>query len=322
MTATKTNIVYAMEALAEASYDAGGVFAPATDAVLLAERAFVPQGFIFDGSRPNAAGTAGSQVNAAPSGRFVETQVVVEMRGSDVAYSGADTPRDLDVLLRAAGHSAVFTTDWTYAPESSGFESAALRLFTEGQQYDMTGVYADWRYDIDGPGFGRFTFDVKGRAAGLVDAAIPGAIAYIPSTILPPKAESLLFTLNGVATTRVRKVALIGGRATSQRPDLNAADAFAGYAAGRRAPMLEVTVEAEALATIDPWALWTAGTQFATSFAHGSVANNSMDFAAAQAQIVGVEVDDDDPVVLWNLVIKLPTSGQTADDDYTLTFPG
>lgn len=324
MTVAKSNLLYAMEAQIETSYLNPVTYTPATDGVLLMEPVIVDPKYIFDGARPGAAGTAGAQPNAAPSGRYGELEIKVEMRGHDTAYSASEAPRDLDVLLRASGFQRTFATpDQEYDLESSGFESCALRLFGEGQQYDLTGVYSDWRYDIDGPGFGVFTFNVGGVMVALPsDAGLPGALAYLPSSLLPPKAESLALTLNSVSSFKVRKLALIGGRNIAQRPDLNASTAFAGYAAGRRDVMMEVTVEAEALSTFNPYSLADAATSFAASFTHGSAALNNMDFSAPQAQIVNVEVEHDDPVALWNLTLKCPVSGQTADDELKLTFGG
>ncbi len=323
MTATKTTIIYAMEVQQETSYLNPVTFAPATDGVLLAERTILNEDYMSDGARGSSAGSAGSRPNAGPSGLFGEVDVKVEMRGNDVVYAAGVGPSELDVLLLASGFKDTFNTpDQDYNPISSAFESCAVRLFGEGQQHDLTGVYADWRYDIEGPGFGVFTFSLKGKAAIPIDASVPGTLAYLPATLIPPKAESLALTLNAFAAFKVRKLALIGGRAVGQRPDLNDSKAFAGYAAGRRDTMMEVTVEAEALASFNPYTLRDAGTQMVASFSHGSVALNGMDFLASQAQIINVEVEDDDPVALWNLTLKLPTSGATANDDLKLTFTG
>lgn len=323
MTATKTTIIYAMEVQPETSYLNPVTFAPATDGVLLAERAILNEDYMSAGERGASAGSAGSRPNAGPSGLFGEVDVKVEMRGNSVVYANGVGPRELETLLLASGFADTFSTpDMEYDPASTAFTSCAVRLFGEGQQHDLTGVYCDWRYDIDGPGFGVFTFSLKGKAAIPTDAGIPGTLAYLPASLIPPKAESLALTLNAFSAFKVRKLALIGGRNVAQRPDLNDAKAFAGYAAGRRDTMMEVTVEAEALSAFNPYTLRDAGTQMAASFSHGSVALNGMDFSAAQAQIVNVEVEDDDPVALWNLTLKLPTSGATADDDMQLVFTG
>lgn len=323
----KPTIVYGLEAQLEPSYLGGVTFAPASDAVLLAEPAIMPANFAHAGDRSMSAGSAGEVPQATPSGQHTTGfEVKVEMRGLGGTYANnlAGSPRDLHYLLLGSGHAGTFSggvgsEKWTYVPESSGFDSLALRLFSRGQQMDATGVYCNMDFEFDAPGFLVFTFGCNGKMGNPADAALP-AMGYIAGTVLPPKTENIGLTYNGVSGLVIRRAAFTSGRTITPRVDGNNAQGFAGFGAGRRAPRLSLTVEAEALSTIDPWALWRAATQGVLTFTVGSTQYNKMTFTAPQAQIIGVQEESDDPVGLWTLTFKLPCSDGQSDDDYSLVF--
>lgn len=329
MSSSKVTIIYGMEAQIEPSYGGAVTFAPATDAVLLAEPSVMEVGYLHAGDRAMATGTAGTLPQAAPSGRKTEFPFKVECRGLGVLYANtlAASPRDLHFALRASGLAATFSggvgsEKWTYAPESDTFESLALRLFARGQQYDLTSAYVDFGFSFETPGFCIFDFNAKGKIGVPVDAAIPGTLGYL--TPLPPKTQSVAFTFNAIASTnfKVRRAEFQLGRAIVDRNDGNDATGYAGVGAGRRSPTLTVQIEALPLATLNPWTLRDAATQFALSFQVGTTQYNRMKFLTpgSTAQLVDVKESEDDPVALWDLTFKLPCSTGAANDDFNIVF--
>lgn len=318
MSSAKSVLAYGIEALTEASYGAGGTFAPATDGFPLAEPTPLSIGYAYDGRRHPANASAGQLTRNPPVGRSGEITVRAEPRGLNSAYNGTTGIWELHQMMRMSGHSATFsatpTPQWTYAPRSSAYESGAIRLFARGQQYDMTGVYADFGFVIDGPSTPIFEFASVGKVGIPVDAAL-AAITYLGHKA--PVAKALTVSIGGVATQKVRRIEFRKNAAPFPRLDINASDGHAGFGLGRRDPVLTVTIEANALATWDPYTVRENATDTNVNFTVGSTQYNRWKFTAAQAQLVNVTEDADEAAALWTLEFSLGCTVETANDDYS-----
>jgi hypothetical protein len=140
----KSVICYGVLAKKEASYAATNTsFSTTADAVLVSELPVIDISYVNDGARPNAPTSAGSLPFMSPTGRFAETSLTMEARGSGSAYTSISTvPPDVHALLEAAGLSASYAGgEITYSPTSSCAQgdSVALRLFARQQQYTVIG---------------------------------------------------------------------------------------------------------------------------------------------------------------------------------------
>jgi hypothetical protein len=220
----------------------------------------------------------------------------------------------------SATFSAAPTPQWTYALESTTLESVAARLFSRGQQHDLTGCYLDYGFTLDGPDEGIFEFNIQGLLGLPSDAALP-AITYLSHK--PPLGRNVALSVNAFTTLICRSIRFANNRTRTPRANVNESaspNAHAGYAPGRRAPTLELVVEATALASFNPYTLRDNGTEFDVNFTIGSVQYNRYKFDAPQAQIVGITEDGDDPVALWTLSLVLGASSQTLDNEYTWLF--
>lgn len=320
MSADKLLILYGLLAKIEPSYNAGASLSASTDGVQLAEPAEATLSYIHDGARGNPPGNAGTLKRVAQSGGSAAISLSVEGRGLGSAYGASALP-EINALMRAAGYGATVVTTAsaetvTYAPVSSGFVSAALECYSRGQKWPMSGAYLDMGFSLDGPGLLTFNFDVMSLFTIPTDVACP-SITY--SSVLPPKGESIALAIGSWSNPVVRKLSFKANRARSARASVNAAG-HAGFSPGRRAPTFEVTVEACALSTYDPYTARKNATSAAISFLVGTAQYNKIAFAAAQAQLIDVKEESDEATGLWTLTYALATSTPVANDDHSIVF--
>lgn len=318
---TKTTNVFGLLVDIETAYGDGGTPVPATHGVRLFEEATLAIGYENDGDR---GGLIGRRVRVAPSGRTGTLTARVEGKGAGAAYSATVLPEE-DALLRISGHQrtdafGVGTENVVYAPESApaGYESGGLKLYSRGQEYLMNGVYGTMSFSFD-TGFWVWDFELGGIVpSDPTDLALP-SITY--SAVQPPQAQNITFDVGGVTGLVVRSLNYTSSRSRQNRLDINAATGLAGLAAGAREPQLEVVMETPVLATYNPFADWSAGTTRAISFTVGTAQYNKITWAAPQAQLIGVEEDQEDVATLVRASFLLPESSDGVNDDYTITYP-
>jgi hypothetical protein len=194
--------------------------------------------------------------------------------------------------------------------------SAAGELYSRGQKWPVTGVYADMGFEIDGPGLMIFEFPFMGLVSIPTDVAVP-SITY--NATQPPKAESVALAIGAWATPVVRKVGFKANRKASPRANINN-PGHAGFSPGHRDPQLTITVEAAALATFDPYTLRDNATPQLVTFTVGATQYNKIKFTAAQAQIIEVAEERDEDTALWTLTFTCPPSNNVLNDDYSLQW--
>jgi len=110
-----------------------------------------------------------SAVRSARLGkRFWNASFWTQLRGNSAAL-GTPTPVPLnDPLMRACGMSATFdamgppANNWTYQPESAGFESVALDVEFEGSYVQMLGCRGNTRLELVAGEVAKQHFDFSG----------------------------------------------------------------------------------------------------------------------------------------------------------------
>lgn len=306
--------IYGMLLKLEASYGGGGTLAGATDGVELVEVADLALSVIHDGARGQNPANGRPRKRAVPAGFAGAITPRFEFRGLGSAYGAAAYVPDIHVPMRISGHSAVFTTNkWTFTPATTlaGLASGVAELYARGQKYVLEGIYADMVMTVEDNGAVFFDFPMQGMVdTNPTDVAVP-AITY--SSMVGPRAVGIALTIGGVAVAGVRRLQLNAGRTIFPRTDLNAADHGGFGLALRRQPTLEVTLEAHALATLNPYADHRSATARNLAFQVGAGgANNALTFAATNAQLREPPAEEaDESAALHRLVFDLV-------EDYTL----
>lgn len=324
MSAAKTNIRWGVLMNTEGSYGAGGTLNAATHGVRVHEDPVATTEYDYDGRRAGKQpATQGMALNVAPSSRFSKVQLAHEVHGGGSQYSPSVVP-SLHTLLRLAGMDAAYITDtsYTYTPsgEAAGFASGAVEVYRRGQLWTLNGGY--------GEGFtlaaeaGRpsiLTVPLMGRLPAIpTDTALP-AVTY-PS-VLPPKALAMAVAINSVATARVRSFSLEHTRNLAPRLFDASTGVHGGFTPGaEREFKLMLTVEAVALATLNPYNLANAMTAIPVTLTVGATQFNRYTLAAAQAQIEEVVDGNEGPVATWDLTLALKTSTPAANDEVSLLF--
>lgn len=305
----------------ESSYAAGATFS-STDAIQVTQElpVFNIQ-YNYDGNRNGAQWSGGNILRAAPGGRTVEGTVRVEGKGiGSGSYGSGSTPPNLHPFLLSSGLSGSLSgSGWLYQPLplNTTANSLALAVYDRGERLIVSGGYSNMKFSAEGPGLTMFEFTVMGLSSTIADiaaASIPSR-TYSAVSVLPPKNEGVSFSLGTYTTAKIRTYSYEHGLTITPRINLNESTGHAGYALGRRSPTLQVTIEADALATFDPYAAWEAGTTFDIGLTVGSVALNRFRLRFPQAQITNVERANEEPVALWNLTLSPVVSGPDNSDD-------
>jgi hypothetical protein len=314
MASFKSIIGYGVLAQKETTYATASAFSAVTHAVLATDLPTMKISYTYDGARPSAPSTAGTLPFLPPSGRYAETVIVTEARGSGSAYSAATTPPDVHNLLQSCGLTGSYSAGaWAYVPVSASAqgESTAIKLFARGEQYILVGGRSTFSLGSDGASAAKYTFNTSGIMSGSVVDADVATITY--NTTLPPKTENIGLTLGTFGSAIVRSFNLDYGRGLNPRVNINQTDAHAGYAGDRHDMKFNITIEAPASASFDVYELRRNATQFAATFTIGSVTGNKVTVSLPVCQIIDVTAGADGSVATNDLVIK-PSSNYGTDD--------
>lgn len=256
------------------------------------------------------------------------------MRGAGTTYTTTVKP-ELDMILRAGGHSAVFNTsgggaNWTYQPTETE------ETFTAYVVVDVPGGAA-LSFQLVGALCSRFTQQFVAGQGLRTDFAIMGAIderadiTYVPGVLsptpTPPVAKGAAFVLDDGAgySPRIKSVAFDAGLTCQYVDSINAAGAVAGAKIFDRSPMLQIDPEADREANSGWWAMLRDGApmNFCT-FNVGNTAFNRQKFRFGAngtdrlLQAVKQGLSMRDGLAALPTVLRATLSG--AGNDYSMRF--
>ncbi len=325
MSSAKQITALAVRAKTEASYGAGASMSFAgPDSVQVQEHVVLTEEYLFDGTRAAPPGSLGTQRRAAPSSLTAAATLLIELKGNGSGYanSGSRLP-NMHSLLEASGLSgSLNASTWSFsnAPEADTPLSTAFEFYVRGELHEVSGAFANMSYTIEEAGPIVFSFDIQGIGKVPTDVARP-SIVYEATTVIGPKADNLRLGLNfggSFTTASIKSFAYAQNREIVQRLDLNDSTGFAGYAVGRRGPVYTITIEAEASATFDPYAILAAGTNGTMDFVVGTAVANTFEVSLAQCQIVNAIGLEDENGVIATIVLEIApyiTAGVNDDDE-------
>lgn len=317
MSSVKTLNEWGVLAKDEVTY--GTFLAPAvTDGILCSELPEPSFDYIHDGGR-GISPTGGFLSGVGRSGRGGALAAVSQMILPGAAYSASVFP-NLDRWLRYCGFaSTVVTTpsseSYTFDPEASGFDSGSLRVYREGQQFDIAGAYGTFSIAADGPEVPVWSFEFQGIMNALpVIMALP-AITYINGTKEPPKSENVSLTIGAYTAGVLKSWEFTLNRELSRRVNDNATESHAGYTPGNRDPRLMLVIEADLLATFDPYTLAENQTAQAVSLQIGATQYSKWKLSLPTAEIVNVSEGAEGATAMWELEIQGKVSAPALQND-------
>ena len=160
-----------------------------------------------------------------------------------------------------------------------------------------------------------WTFEFQGVGVLPTDVAQP-VVTYINGANTPPKSLGAgLLAIGGYTTAVLRSWEFTLNRDMSVRADDNSAAGHAGFTPGGRDVKLSVVIEADALATYDPYALSEASTPVALALQVGTAQYDQFTINLPQAEISDVEEGDDGATAIWEIEYTGVVSAIGLNDD-------
>ena len=283
-------------------------------------------GYVEENLRENLAGAAlGRAGLGVPTGRFMDIEVTVPMKGTMVAYATGTVVPEYDVLMRACALVPAVTGSaaakvCTYTLRSSAFESATLWAYSAGQLYKVTGCRGNARFLLTPGQIPRAVFSLRGYLASITQAALP-VITYAYKAVVPPTVKGAGLTFNAVDPAGFDDLEIDLGIELGDLPHGNDADGFAGVYVTDYNPTLKATVETGALATFDPFTLRNAGTLFAWDVGPvGPAQYNRVTFSGPKGRIIEHTGGDRDGMALSDLTIRCQHTSEETEDALSIVF--
>lgn len=237
----------------------------------------------------------------------------VELAGSGTA----GTAPALGVILRACGLAEVVDaeTSVTYTPITSGHESATIWHNQSGTVYKSVGARGTAKIKVDAQGIAKLEVEMMGLFTQPAAQTVPTPdFASWQKPLVATSANTPVFQI-GEESLVMRTFSLDLGNQLQGRFLVGAERIIIED----RSELIETTVEAVPLATLNPYALAAAQTTIAVLLTHGTVAGNIVSLSVPTAQMqrpTGVE--NQQGIVEWPLrLVPLPEGG---NDQFNIVF--
>lgn len=215
----------------------------------------------------------------------------VELAGSGTA----GTAPGCDGLLRACGFAATTSAgvSVTYAPVSSGFESATIYLNNDGVLHKLTGARGTVSFSLKVKDVPVMKFQFTGIYNTVTDTALPApTYTAFQTPLTVTNVNTTPFTLHGYSavlselqldiTNSIVHRTLVGGSEAVLITD--------------REPQGSLTVEATTVAAKDWWTLGKNATLGVLDITHGTAAGNKVQIVSNRVQLTKPAYQDMDGV--------------------------
>lgn len=250
-----------------------------------------------------------------PAGLHAKLSFKVEVKGS----GAAGTAPAWGVLLRACAmaETIVAATSVTYNPVSSAHESATFYFNSDGTNYKLTGARGTFKYVMTAQGVVYLEFEFTGLFSQPAAMAMPTATYGTQLTQMPQVATTANTPTGsiGAYSPVIRSFSFDAGNKVTPRMLIRSESVIIP----ERSEMIDMVIEAPALATYNPFSLAAAQTSQAISLVHGTGAGKICTLSVPIAQVQRpTGLSEQDGVVEWPLkFIPLATAG---NDQFTLAL--
>ena len=254
----------------------------------------------------------GNEAEIATS-RYTTVSFAVELAGAGTA---GDAP-GFAPLLRACGfdETLVAVTSATYAPVSSGYESATLYYYHDGELHKLTGARGTVSFNLSKDQIPEMQFTFTGLHN---DPTAPAVITPDTTSFQVPlpvtEANTPTYTVDGYAA-KAESFSLDVAASVVYRNVVNSES----VQITDRAPAGSIAFEQEVIGTKDFWGLAKAGTEIAINIVHGTAAGNIVQIKGDQVQLSQPALSDSDGISIMTMsTLWVPTDA--ADDDMSIVF--
>ena len=252
-----------------------------------------------------------AEINTGP---MVSMEFDVEIAGS----GAAGTAPAYSSLLRACGFSETInvSTDAVYEPVSTGFESATLYFWLDGQQHKMTGARGTVSFNLQREEIPRMRFSFQGNyvAPAAQVTVSPDTTDFVdPLPVLDINTNLTFFT----QSVKTEQVSVDIANQITPRFLINGDEIIVT----NRQPSATVLFEAPDIATYDFFSAMESHngvTTGALQVVHGTVAGNIVQIDCPSMQLGNIGIQDSDGIVAYSATGNLiPTSA--GNDEFKLT---
>ena len=237
----------------------------------------------------------------------------VELQGSGTA----GTAPAWGPLLRACGVAETIDSgvSVTYNPVTDDHESVTIYFAIDGTRHVLKGARGTCRINVTAQGIPVLQFTFTGLFAQPTDeTAVTPVLTGFLKPLIASSANTPAFTIDGDDYV-LRSLQLDLACQVEHRPLIGAETVLIVD----RADMIEATIEAVAMATLNPFALAAAGTELEVELVHGTAAGLIATLNAPTAQMqrpAGLE--NQQGIVEWPL--RLAPQPASGNDQWTLVL--
>jgi len=194
------------------------------------------------------------------AGTLIELTYEIELKGAGVAYSASVRP-ECDSSLRVCGFGATIDVTAsaekaTYAPVSTGHESATKYFYADGHLIPVTGCRGNVSLNLETGNTGKASVTVTGHVGTVTDTAL---ITPSYDSSVPPAMIGAGFSVGGYAAV-INALQFDMSNTVATPPDINADDGYGEIIITARDCNGSFDPEAVLIATHDFHGGWRNGT--------------------------------------------------------------
>lgn len=194
----------------------------------------------------------------------------------------------------------VFPKGVKFLPVSTGFESLAFEIYTDGVRQRLTGAFGSFRLSAEAGSYARIEWMFTGIYNAPTDTALPTP-TY--ESTLPVQFELGRLQLNDF-TPVFRAVSFDQGNQIVPREDANSADGYTGVSIVSRAPRGGIDPEADLVANYDFWSQMASAAKMRMHFRIGTAAGNTVYFMAPYTQYTGLTYADRNGIRVYDAGLR------------------
>ena len=248
-----------------------------------------------------------------PSGMYREITFETEM----VGHAVAGTQPAWSAIAKAAGLAETLNAGVSvvYNPIAQGAQTATLYFYRDGTLFKLRGARGDATIKLSAHALPMIAWKFIGLYDEPTDVAnATPTLTGFQQPMVANKVKTPTFTINGFAAV-MRNFELALNSKLIYRELVNSQ---AVHITGRD-PMISTQIEAESMATLNPFNLAENQTAFAISLIHGVGAGKIISLSAPSCRMMRPDAETaQDGIAEWPLKITpLPVAG---NDDFTLTL--
>lgn len=246
-------------------------------------------------------------------GRLLQITFACEVKGS----GAAGTAPEIGQLLRACGlgETVSASTSVTYAPASTGLESATLYVYEDGKRIKVTGCRGNVSFALDAGARVMANFTLTGHETAQTDTALADPTF---DTTTPEPFLGGSFTIDSFAAT-INALAFDLGMNVAMPTDVNSADGFGEVTITSRDINGSIDPLDELVATEAFLANFKAGAEMAlTTGAIGATAGNILTISMPAVHYRDASPQDRDGLAA--LALPFGAAESSTDDEISIAF--